>query len=126
MSTRTLEIPNKTHEYLMVRDHTCVMRVDVRTSAWLASHNELSGPASLIGTALVDRFKSFGGEVCVSVQEDPETGEEKVLFTVLTRMNGREARQSMREFVRESLPDAALPFRDDMIFSVSPMGKSTD
>jgi hypothetical protein len=125
VSIKTLErSPSRTDEYIAVRDNSCVLKTNVQTSAWLAAHSEFATPVRLVTTALLELFEDFGGEVCVTIQEDPENGQESVLFEVRTRMDGREARQLLRRFVRESLPEAAVPFRDEMVFSVSPIRKN--
>lgn len=93
-----------------------LMNTDSETRAFLTSHADFKPAAQATISALQKEFTS--ATVTVTVESDPDTGAESFRVDIQVADAGAEARQKLRDFVRERLPASAQQFRDLLTFTL--------
>jgi hypothetical protein len=92
------------------------MQTEPEVQAFLQLHAELRPAATEMVRALSERFAH--ASVCVRLQEDPDSGSEHLRFDLIMENAGAEARQTLRDFVRDELPEAAKHLRHLLSFTI--------
>ena len=92
------------------------MNTNPETKAFLTQYSELRPAAQDTVEALARLFTN--ADLRVRVVEDPESGNARLRFEVVTMEAGSSARKKLRDFAREGIPHSARPLNGLFTFTV--------
>jgi hypothetical protein len=92
---------------------------EIETSVFLAQHEEMQAAAMNIVAALRNEFANTSSHLRVFVCEDPEGGDDSLVFEIATTMPGKEARAKLWDFAEDRLPSSVTGHRDRFVFSMN-------